>query len=307
MKDEILKQARILLVDDEPQNVRYLEDVLRWAGYERIESTTDSRQALPTFLRFEPDLVVLDLLMPELDGFAVLESIQEHLEEDDYLPILILTSDVSREARRRALGSGARDFLTKPMSPTEVGIRVGNLLEARFLHLRCRELADRLEGDDGADDAEAIDEALQGWAAAADAASREPGAHALRVAEAAGRIAAAMGLSQERVRRLRRAALLHDLPAEHLAGARSGLLDMAREIAAAQGRRWDGEGTGAGGDRIPVEARIVAVAHRVDRLVHGPSPYTEAEALAQVEKEAGGRFDPAVVSALASCHVAGTA
>lgn len=312
MREEILKHARILVIDDEPQNVRYLKDVLSWAGYERIESTTDSKQALPSFLRFQPDLVILDLLMPELDGFAVLEAIQEHLDEDDYLPILILTSDVSREARRRALGGGARDFLTKPMSPTEVGIRVGNLLEARFLHLRCRQLEERLDVEDREEEAAlegaALDEALERWAATVDAGSREPGAHALRVAETAGAIAAAMRLSKDHVTRIRRASLLHDLPAEALSGCGSRLLRLAREIVELHHQRWDGDGSeGRGGDAIPLEARIVSVAHRFDRLLQGPSSGAVAHALARIEEEAGTRFDPAVVRALASCHVAETA
>lgn len=301
MSDDLLKNSRILLVDDEPQNVRYLEDVLRWAGYERIESTTDARQALPAFLRFQPDLVILDLLMPELDGFAVLEAIQEHRAEDDYLPILILTSDVSREARRRALGAGAKDFLTKPMSPTEVGIRVGNLLEARFLHLRCRQLED---GDTDKADGTALDEALEGWAATVDGTSSQPGAHAVRVADEAARIGAAMGLPEERVRTLRRAALLHDVPAAALAVGRSELLGLAREIATAHDRSWTGD---AGTGSLPLEARIVAVAHRLDRLKYGPSPCSETEALARLEAEAGDRLDPAIVSVLTAGQVAETA
>lgn len=310
MKQELLGRARILLVDDEPQNVRYLEDVLRWAGYERIESTTDSKQAVPTFLRFQPDLVILDLLMPDMDGFAVLEGIREHLEEDDYLPILILTSDVSREARRRALGAGARDFLTKPMSPTEVGIRVSNLLEARFLHLRCLQLEQRLNGEGNGEEMEkALDEALEGWAAAADAGASEPGAHARRVAEAAAGIARALGLPSTRVRRLARATLLHDAPADSLADHDSGLLQTAHAIAAGHALPWNGgeDPVAKRGEEIPLEARIVAVAHRFDRLLQGSSPASVARAIERIEGEAGSRFDPEVVKALASCHMAETA
>lgn len=309
MREEILKHARILLVDDEPQNVRYLQDVLRWAGYERIEGTTDSKQAFPTFLRFQPDLVVLDLLMPELDGFAVLEAIQEHLDEDDYLPILILTSDVSREARRRALAGGARDFLTKPMSPTEVGIRVGNLLEARFLHLRCRQLEERLGDGAARDDERALDEALERWAAAADGGAQEPGAHAQRVAETAAGIAGALGLTRDRITTIRRAALLHDVPEEDFVGCGSALLRLARAVAALHHERWDGRdaSAGRGGEAIPLEARIVSVAHRFDRLLHGTSPSSIADVLARIDEEAGARFDPTVVRALASCHVTETA
>lgn len=143
--EEILKHARILIVDDEPQNVRYLADVLRWAGYEHVKGTTDPHEALSIFRHCQPDLVILDLIMPEMDGFEVLGAMRSRLGEEDFVPILILTSDITREARRRALAEGARDFLTKPMSPTEVGFRVGNLLEARFLHLRCKSLQEQLD------------------------------------------------------------------------------------------------------------------------------------------------------------------
>ncbi len=309
MKEELLNQARILLVDDEPQNVRYLTDVLGWAGYERIEGITDSKQAAPAFLRFQPDLVILDLLMPDLDGFAVLEALQEHLDEEDYLPILILTSDVSREARRRALAAGARDFLTKPMSPTEVGIRVRNLLEARFLHLRCRQLEERLDGEGASEAESALDEALAGWAAATDAGSREPGAHAARVAESAAGIARALGLAHDRIRHIRRATLLHDVSVGSLSDGKSSLLEVARAIAAGHLLRFDGGGApdGKRGAGIPLEARIVAVAHRFDRLLHGSSSPTVVEAIERIEAEAGARFDPAVVKALARCHMAETA
>lgn len=306
MSDEAIQRARILLVDDEPQNVRYLEDVLRWAGFERIESATEAKQALPLFLRFRPDLVVLDLLMPEIDGFGVLESLQEHLSEDDYLPILILTSDASRESRRRALAAGAKDFLTKPMSPTEVSIRVKNLLEARFFHLRCRELEARLDGTADPDEA-ALDELLEAWSGWADAGSREPGAHARRVAETAAGIGRALGLPEERVRRVRRAALLHDLPVEALASGESGLLRAARAVAASRARSWEDSGNGRGGDGAPpLEARIVAVAHRFDRLRHGKAADGVVDALERLEREAEIRFDPAVVRALASCHAVET-
>lgn len=303
MTEELFKRARILVVDDEPQNVRYIEDVLRWAGFERIERATDSKQALPLFLRFRPDLVILDLLMPELDGFGVLEALQEHLAEEDYLPILILTSDVTRESRRRALAAGARDFLTKPMSPTEVAMRVKNLLEARFLHLRCRELEARLEGE-GDPDGEALDELLEAWSRWADAGSRAPGAHARRVAETAAAIARALALPAERVRRIRRAALLHDLPVEALASGESNLLRSARVIAASRARSWEGS-NGRGAERRdpePLEARIVAVAHRFDRLGRGAGPDAAAAALERLETEAELRFDPEVVRALARCH-----
>jgi len=137
--------GRILVVDDEESNVILLTRMLTRAGYSFVTSTTDSRQALPLFRESRPDLVVLDLMMPYLDGFAVMEQIQAELPEDAYVPILVLTADVTPEALRRALSAGARDFLTKPFDHTELLLRVKNLLETRFLYLSLQHQVNRLE------------------------------------------------------------------------------------------------------------------------------------------------------------------
>jgi len=127
---------RILIVDDEPANVLLLERLLRREGYLDIASTTDARQALPLFKEFQPDIVLLDLLMPYLDGFAVMAAIRAAGRAEDYLPILVLTADISRDKKRRALAEGATDFLTKPIDIDEVRLRIKNLLETRRLYQR---------------------------------------------------------------------------------------------------------------------------------------------------------------------------
>ena len=86
----------------------------------------------------EPDLIILDLMMPGLDGFGFMTEAAKFVPEDTYLPILVITADTTRVARQRALTMGARDFLTKPFEATEVLLRVRNLLETRFLHERLR-------------------------------------------------------------------------------------------------------------------------------------------------------------------------
>jgi len=134
MLAETRKRAKILIVDDQEQNVRLLERLLQQAGYTTVESTTDPRRALPLFSEFQPDLILLDLTMPHLDGFGVMRELAGHIATDDYLPILILTADVTPEAKRRALSAGAKDFLTKPFDVVEVLLRIENLLHARFLH-----------------------------------------------------------------------------------------------------------------------------------------------------------------------------
>ena len=140
-----LSTARILIVDDEPANVLLLERILGRAGYEDVVTTTDPRQALSLFDERKPDLVLLDLMMPELDGFGVMQELSRRIPEGVLLPILVLTADATKEARERALSMGARDFLTKPLDHTEVLLRIRNLLEARLIYLRLHRQNEWLE------------------------------------------------------------------------------------------------------------------------------------------------------------------
>jgi two-component system NtrC family sensor kinase len=145
MDEPTLKAARILIIDDESANVRLLERLLQREGYTHLRSTTDARQALPLYTEVHPDLVLLDLAMPYLDGFQVLAQLTPLVEPQAYLPILVLTADVTLEAKRRMLESGAKDFLTKPFDHIEVLLRIRNLLETRFLHLALAHHNERLE------------------------------------------------------------------------------------------------------------------------------------------------------------------
>ncbi len=135
MVTEKLTDARILIVDDQAANVLLLRELLEEEGYTNLESTTDPRRTLEIFGEFEPDLILLDLHMPHLDGFALLEKLREVISPQCYLPILVLTADVTQPAKQRALTLGARDFLTKPLDHIEVLLRIRNLLETRALHL----------------------------------------------------------------------------------------------------------------------------------------------------------------------------
>lgn len=126
-------KMKILIVDDEPANVALLEEMLAEAGYTRVHSVTDSRTALEICRTFEPDLVLLDLMMPHVDGFAVLDGLRSAPAEL-FLPVIVLTADVNEETKRRALHAGATDFLLKPFDHLEVLLRIGNQLETRRLH-----------------------------------------------------------------------------------------------------------------------------------------------------------------------------
>jgi signal transduction histidine kinase len=135
MRDDDLTGAKILIVDDQLANVRLLERLLATAGYRDLSTTTESREALERYRTFQPDLILLDLLMPHLDGVAVLEQLKTEIPAGAFLPVVILTADVTPEAKRRALAAGAHDFVTKPFETLEVVLRIGNLLKTRRLYL----------------------------------------------------------------------------------------------------------------------------------------------------------------------------
>jgi PleD family two-component response regulator len=125
---------KILVVDDDRMSVNLLEQLLQRHGYTRVLGLTDSRSVVETCATFDPDLLLLDLIMPEVDGFAVLDALRSDASED-FLPIVVLTGDVSEESKARALEAGATDFLVKPVSQTEALLRIRNLLEMRRLYV----------------------------------------------------------------------------------------------------------------------------------------------------------------------------
>ncbi len=139
MSDRDIYDSRILIVDDQSGNLRLLEDLLDREGFGNVLGTTESDQVVELVGAFDPDLIMLDLLMPGLDGFAVLEQLARLAPRDDFRPVLVLTADATRDAKRRALSLGAKDFLTKPFDAIEAMLRVWNLLETRHLYKRLRQ------------------------------------------------------------------------------------------------------------------------------------------------------------------------
>ena len=129
-----MQRLKILIIDDERANIILLEHMLRQKGFTRIQSLDDSRQALALCAEFQPDLVLLDLMMPYVDGVAILEALRGEAEAESFLPVLVLTADVTLETKRRALEAGATDFLLKPFDQIEVILRIRNLLENRRMH-----------------------------------------------------------------------------------------------------------------------------------------------------------------------------
>jgi putative two-component system response regulator len=326
---------RVLIVDDEAANVRLLELMLRQAGYAGLRGTTDPRLVLALFAEFQPDLILLDLHMPGMSGFEVLEALQALAGEDTYLPVLVLTGDTVARTRQRALACGAKDFLTKPFDRAEVLLRIGNLLQTRHLHLRLRDQNQLLETKVRArtrELEEARVEALERLELAAELRDDSTGQHTQRVGQTSALLAADLGLADEQVGLLRRAAALHDVGKIGIAAAillkrgrlapdefsamkrhtaiggqilsesRSPLLRMAEQVALSHHERWDGSGypRGLSGTDIPLVGRIVAVADVFDALTH-ERPYKPAwpatRAASEVERLSGRHFDPRVVAA----------
>lgn len=329
---------RILIIDDEEANVRALTRILAREGFTELRSSSDPHQALPLFLEFQPDLVVLDIRMPGLDGFGVMAQLAPVIPQSTYLPVLVLSADSSLVAKQRALRMGAKDILTKPFDVTEVVLRIRNLLETRRLHLLLEEHNHLLEAKvvertRELDDAQI--EMLQRLAAAAEVRDDETGQHTQRVGEMTGRLARAMGWSEPEAELIRRAAPLHDLgkigvpdgvlmkpgkltPEEFdiikthttigariLRGGRSELVQLAERIALGHHERWDGTGypNGLSGEAIPLEARLVAIVDVFDALAHD-RPYRKgwpvADILARIAEQAGRHFDPRVVEVFLS-------
>jgi putative two-component system response regulator len=331
-----LESAKILIVDDQPSNVLLLENILEEEDHATYRSLSDPRQALPAFLEYEPDLILLDLQMPHLNGFEVMKLIRAQVPAGTFLPILILTADITPEAKQRALAEGASDFLTKPFDNVEVSLRVHNLLRTRMLHLQLQDQNKVLElkvHERTRELEETQIEILERLALAAEYRDDDTGQHTRRVGQISAEIARALGLPQAEGDLIRRASPLHDVGkiaipdavllkpgrltpeefalmqthttvgAKMLSGGRFPLLQQAEEIALTHHEHWDGTGyMGQSGEAIPLAGRIVAAADVFDALTHKrvyKLAWPLAEAIAEIMRQSGRQFDPRVVEAFA--------
>ena len=337
MNADVFSDARLVVVDDHRPNVLALEARLSQWGVSDVHSTTTSAEAVELCERVDPDLVLLDLHMPAPDGFEVMHQLRARTTSTLPLPVLVLTADITPEARRRALGLGARDFLTKPFDPVEAELRIRNLLAARRHEQALTERTSDLEQAVRARtrDVEASRlEVLDRLALAAEYRDDLTGAHTRRVAHTARAVAEHLGLDAEALRVIQLAAPLHDVgkigvpdailrktgtldPSERtimrrhtligarmLAGSESPVLQTAEQIALRHHERWDGAGypQGLAREEIPLAARIVAVADVFDALCctrpYKP-PWSVDKAVSEVLDGAGSQFDPDVAAAFA--------
>lgn len=333
--DEFCRDATFLVIDDQLPHLRLLESILDKWRYLNVHSTTNPREALPLFMELQPDIVIVDLNMPDLNGFAVIQQLQSTLAPGEYMPIVVVSADITPESRRKAWALGARDFFTKPFNGNEFMLRILNLLETRYLHLQLKNqnqlLEQRVEERTERLRHSQI-EMLERLGQAAEYRDDDTGQHTQRVGEMAGKIAAAMDLPSEQVELIRRAAPLHDvgkigisekillkpgglsteefevikthttIGARLLGGGDSDFLRAAERIALSHHERWDGGGYphGLREETIPLEARIVAIADVFDAISHD-RPYKKAspaaEAMTEIASQAGTQFDPTAVAA----------
>lgn len=203
----------ILIVDDEPINIKVITKYLHELGYTRCQGLSDARQAVAMITREAPDLVILDVMMPFVTGIEILAKLRAK-PETAHLPVLVLTAAVDRTTRLSVLESGATDFLNKPIDPSELSPRVRNALALKKFNDSLRHQARDLEVAVRMRTAEleaSRQDIIHCLARAAEFRDDDTGHHVLRVGRYAGLIAQAMGLGDEMVEQIRQAAQLHDI------------------------------------------------------------------------------------------------
>jgi putative two-component system response regulator len=274
-------QARILIIDDEPVNIKVVRKYLQIAGYQNFITSSDAPRAMELIRAEQPDLVLLDVMMPEVSGLQILEQVRND-PSLRYLPVLILTASADATIKQTALGLGATDFLAKPVEASDLVPRVRNALLVKAHHDNLAQYSQHLEHEVKLRTAELEASRLQvvhSLARAAEYRDDDTGRHVVRVGRYAAILARELGFSEERSVILETAAQLHDVgkigipdaillkpgkldPDEFKTmqqhceygrliiqpdgppapGSSRSLLDLAADIAYTHHERWDGNG-----------------------------------------------------------------
>ena len=331
LEEKEIKNASILIVDDQPANVTLIEKMLDIDGYSNVISTTDPTQVETLYLEQNSDLVLLDLNMPVMDGYQVLERIREI--DPDYPPIIVLTAQSDRESRIKALDLGARDFLAKPLDRVELMTRIRNMLEVRIMTMAIKNQNTILDGMVKERTQELNQtrlEVIRRLGRAAEYRDDMTGFHIIRMSRYAQALGLAAGMSEKEADMLLNASPMHDIGkigipdsilmkpgkleadewatmqthvdigVEILSGSNFDLMDMAVEVAQNHHEKWDGSGypRGLSGEDIPLVGRVVALADVFDALTTErpyKKPWSIEDTMAFIREQSGKHFDPRLV------------
>ena len=332
MQNEYAGKERIFIVDDELANLKLLERMLGGQGYRGLTSFNDPREVLPAYLAAPPDLILLDINMPHLDGYQIMEQLQA-LNDPLLPPIIILTAQHDRAFLLRALAGGARDYITKPFDRNELLMRVRNMLDAHLAHRMVHDRKNLLEEMVRARTEELQRtrlQVVQRLGRAAEYRDEETGNHILRMSHTCALLAQSIGWEAAQCELILHASPMHDIGkigiadnillkpgrfepheweimkthasigAKLLDGDDSALMCMAREIAGSHHEKWDGSGypEGLAGEAIPFSARIAALADVFDALT-SRRPYKPAwsieDAVGYIKTNSAKHFDPTLV------------
>lgn len=326
-----IKRARLMVVDDEKINIRLLTKMLEVDGYENIISTDDPREVVGMYQQQGSDLIILDLNMPHMDGFEVMEALKGL--DVNLPPVLVLTAQHAQEYRQKALDNGAHDYVTKPFDRSELLSRARNLLELQ-LSKKClrnqNEILEQKVQERTQEIRETRLQIIRRLGRAAEYRDNETGLHIIRMSQISALLGHAEGMNESEVELLLNASPMHDIGkigipdhillkpgklesneweimkthvtigADILSGDDSDLLIMARDIAITHHEKWDGSGypNGLKGEKIPLVGRITAIADVFDALT-SVRPYKKAwpisEAVEYIKGESGKHFDPYLV------------
>ncbi|MFA5679117.1 MAG: HD domain-containing phosphohydrolase [Pseudomonas sp.] len=334
MTPDFFSQSPLLIVDDEPVNLKLLDRILGNQGYQHLTLENDPREVVKRYRERRPDLILLDINMPHLSGYEVMAQLKA-LDDPLLPPIVILTAQAGKEHLLQALAAGARDYLTKPFDRTELLMRVRNLLEAHLAHRLIHEQKEVLESMVRARTEELRRtrfQVVQRLGMAAEYRDEETGGHILRMSHTCALLARTIGWDAEQAELLLHASPMHDIGKigipdaillkpgffeahewevmkthttigkRLLDGDDSELMRMASEIAYTHHEKWDGSGypQGLKGKGIPLSGRIVALADVFDALM-SPRPYKRAwaveQALDAIRTSREKHFDPMLVDA----------
>ncbi|MBF0384555.1 MAG: response regulator [Candidatus Omnitrophica bacterium] len=330
--DHILN-SKILILDDDKGSVKLLSGILKKAGFKNITPLTDSGKVIDEYTRLRPDLLILDLNMPGLNGFDVMERLKK-IEGNGYLPIVILSSEDNKNTQIKALDQGARDFINKPYDRVEVIVRIKNLIEVRLLNNQIRDQNRILEDKVRIRTKELYEtqlDVIQRLSRAVEWRDSDTGLHTTRMSHYSHCLAKDSKLSHEERDLILIASPLHDIGkigipdnilrkpgkldkdeweimkahttigGELLSGGDSKFLMMSKEIALSHHERWDGTGypKGLKGENIPLTGRICGICDVFDALT-SKRPYKEAwpvdKAIEEIQRSTGTQFDPDLTS-----------